>query len=68
MIVMENIGIMVLCKLVVLNCCKGDIIGSVLDLEAKTISFYRNGKDMGVAFTNIVIGEGLYPAASLQRK
>lgn len=46
----------------------GDVIGSVLDLEAKTISFYRNGKDMGVAFTNVPVGDGLYPAASLQRK
>jgi len=46
----------------------GDVIGSVLDLDAKTISFYRNGKDMGVAFSNVSVGDGLYPAASLQKK
>jgi len=46
----------------------GDVIGTVLDLEAKTISFYRNGKDMGVAFTNVAVGDGILPAASLQRK
>eukprot|EP01118_Nematostelium_gracile_P010664 TRINITY_DN370_c0_g1_i1.p1 TRINITY_DN370_c0_g1~~TRINITY_DN370_c0_g1_i1.p1 ORF type:complete len:398 (-),score=125.38 TRINITY_DN370_c0_g1_i1:26-1219(-) len=46
----------------------GDIIGTVLDLESKTISFYRNGKDMGVAFSNIQIGDGVYPAASLHKK
>jgi len=46
----------------------GDIIGTVLDLENKTISFYRNGKDMGVAFSNIPTNEPIYPAASLQKK
>jgi len=45
----------------------GDIIGTVLDLEAKTISFYRNGNDMGVAFTS-VDGEGFYPAASIHKR
>lgn len=44
----------------------GDIIGCVLDLEAKQMSFYRNGKDLGTAFTGFSIGDGLYPAASLQ--
>jgi len=46
----------------------GDVIGTILDLEAKTISFYRNGKDMGIAFSNVTIGDGLFPAASLQKK
>jgi len=46
----------------------GDVIGCVLDLEAKTMSFYRNGKDMGVAFTNFNVGDGMYPAASLQKR
>lgn len=44
----------------------GDVIGAVLDLDAKTMSFYRNGKDMGVAFSGFSVGDGLYPAASLQ--
>lgn len=46
----------------------GDIIGTILDADAKTISYYRNGKDMGVAFSNVNIGDGLYPAASLQKR
>jgi len=46
----------------------GDIIGTVLDLEAKTISFYRNGKDLGVAFQNVSSADGFYPAIALQKK
>jgi hypothetical protein len=46
----------------------GDVIGTVLDLEAKTISFYKNGNDLGVAFPSIPVGDGLYPAISLQKK
>jgi len=44
----------------------GDIIGCVLDLDTKSMSFYRNGKDLGVAFSGFSVGDGLYPAASLQ--
>jgi len=44
----------------------GDVIGCVLDLEAKNMSFYRNGKDLGIAFEKIAIGDGVYPAASIQ--
>jgi len=44
----------------------GDIIGCVLDLESKQMSFYRNGKDLGVAFTAFSIGDGVYPSASVQ--
>jgi len=46
----------------------GDIIGTVLDLDNKSISFYRNGNDMGVAFNNINVADGIYPALSLQKK
>jgi Kip1 ubiquitination-promoting complex protein 1 len=46
----------------------GDVIGTVLDLEAKTISFYRNGNDMGVAFNSVPVGSGLFPAISVQKK
>jgi len=46
----------------------GDVIGCLLDLEAKNLSFYRNGKDLGIAFAGMNIGDGLYPAASLQKK
>lgn len=45
----------------------GDVIGVILDLETKTISFYRNGKDMGVAFSNVE-GEAFYPAVSLHKR
>jgi len=44
----------------------GDVIGCVLDLESKSMSFYRNGKDLGVAFNAFAVGDGLYPAASIQ--
>jgi hypothetical protein len=43
---------------------KGDVIGSVLDLDSRKISFTKNGKDLGVAFKNIRIS-GLLPAISL---
>jgi len=46
----------------------GDVVGSLIDLESKTISYYRNGKDLGVAFNNVTIGDGLYPALSLQKR
>jgi len=44
-----------------------DVIGCVLDCTEKTISFYRNGTDMGVAFTGVQAGDGLYPCVSLQK-
>jgi len=47
---------------------QGDIIGTVLDLDSKTISYYRNGKDLGIAFNNVVVGDGIYPAASSSKK
>ena len=46
----------------------GDVIGSCIDLEERTITFYRNGKNMGVAFKDIsVLEEGLayFPTVSL---
>jgi len=45
-----------------------DVIGCLLDCEAGTISFSRNGKDLGVAF-NIpphLKGQALYPAVCLK--
>mmetsp|Transcript_873 Transcript_873/g.3210 ORF Transcript_873/g.3210 Transcript_873/m.3210 type:complete len:1103 (-) Transcript_873:22-3330(-) len=32
---------------------KGDVIGACIDLELGQITFYRNGKSMGVAFDNV---------------
>lgn len=48
----------------------GDVIGSCLDLDQGTLSFFRNGVSLGVAFSNIRAGEngpGLayFPAVSL---
>eukprot|EP01116_Phalansterium_solitarium_P000779 TRINITY_DN10640_c0_g1_i1.p1 TRINITY_DN10640_c0_g1~~TRINITY_DN10640_c0_g1_i1.p1 ORF type:complete len:391 (-),score=133.22 TRINITY_DN10640_c0_g1_i1:147-1319(-) len=46
----------------------GDVLGCVLDLEAKTIAYYRNGTEIGVAFSGVTATEPLCPAASLQKK
>lgn len=35
----------------------GDVIGCYIDLAKREISFARNGKSLGVAFTNIPVGE-----------
>lgn len=46
----------------------GDVIGCCIDLETDTISFYRNGVSLGVAFDGIPkmgAGIGYYPAVSL---
>jgi hypothetical protein len=42
--------------------CKGDVVGCHLDLNVGTLSFSRNGKTLGVGFTN-VYGE-LFPAVA----
>jgi len=46
----------------------GDVIGCCIDLDTNTISFYRNGVSLGVAFSGIHKmgpGVGYYPAISL---
>jgi Kip1 ubiquitination-promoting complex protein 1 len=45
----------------------GDLYGICLDLEQRTIEYYRNGNALGVAFEDIEIGPGitLFPAVSL---
>lgn len=46
----------------------GDVIGCCIDLDVDTISFYRNGVSLGVAFDGIrkmEPGVGYYPAISL---
>lgn len=42
----------------------GDVIGCCLDLEDKTVSFFRNGASMGVAYRGIQ-QTVYYPAVSL---
>lgn len=45
----------------------GDIYGVCLDMDNGTIEYYRNGVELGKAFSNIERGPGvaLFPAASL---
>nr|XP_033339728.1 E3 ubiquitin-protein ligase RNF123-like [Megalopta genalis] len=45
----------------------GDIIGCALDMDNRTINFYRNGTDLGRAFENIAMGSGIayFPTVSL---
>ncbi|KAI9328201.1 hypothetical protein DFJ73DRAFT_862136 [Zopfochytrium polystomum] len=43
----------------------GDTITALLDLDEGTISYYRNGEDLGVAFRGISAKETWYPAVSL---
>ncbi|KAK9841055.1 hypothetical protein WJX81_008302 [Elliptochloris bilobata] len=43
----------------------GDVIGCALDLDAGVMSFTRNGRDMGQAFTNIRRPLAYYPGISL---
>jgi len=44
----------------------GDVIGTLMDLDKKEISFYRNDKNLGVAFKNIKVGPNMayFPAIS----
>ncbi|EQC28978.1 hypothetical protein SDRG_13315 [Saprolegnia diclina VS20] len=52
----------------------GDVIGCLLDLDARTVSFSRNGTSLGVAFDDIPAATpasdstlgGFYPAVSLE--
>ncbi len=45
----------------------GDVIGCCFDADEKRIEFFRNGRSMGVAFDEVVLGNGCayFPAASL---
>ena len=43
----------------------GDVIGCALDLDGGTVSFTRNGRDMGQAFTDIRRPLSYFPAISL---
>ncbi|KAK3886649.1 hypothetical protein Pcinc_009204 [Petrolisthes cinctipes] len=45
----------------------GDIISCTIDLDAAVVEFYRNGKSLGPAFTDIKTGPGVayFPALSL---
>ena len=47
----------------------GDIIGTLIDFDRKVIKFWRNNKNLGIAFNNIPVGPNMvyFPACSLQR-
>merc|ERR1719361_2138771 len=45
----------------------GDIVGCCVDIDGGSIKFLLNGKDLGVAYTNVKFrSSACYPAASLQ--
>jgi len=46
----------------------GDVIGTLLDLERREVTFWRNHKTLGVAFRDIKIGPNMayFPAISMQ--
>ena len=41
----------------------GDVLGMVLNMDAQTLAFYKNGVALGVAFTSLP--DALYPAISI---
>lgn len=59
-------------------CCPGDVVGVLLDADKRTLSFTRNGKDLGVAFTwewvmramcsDVTYLGGLFPVVSLEKE
>jgi hypothetical protein len=40
---------------------RGDVIGLVLDMVELKLTYYKNGKKLGDAFTNLPAGVKLYP-------
>ncbi|GMF12842.1 unnamed protein product [Phytophthora lilii] len=49
---------------------KNDVIGCLLDLDEGTVSFTRNGVDLGVAFRNVKhtsSDQGFFPAISVEQ-
>ncbi len=46
---------------------RGDVIGCCFDGDSKSLRFFKNGLDMGVAFSEIEQGPGIafFPAASM---
>jgi len=51
------------------NWSAGDVIGTLIDFEAKEISFFRNDKSLGVAFKRIKTGPNMayFPAISFSK-
>lgn len=53
------------CRMPHLRCNEGDIIGCLLDYDTQQISYFKNGKPLGIGFKNVSVQE-LYPALSVQ--
>ena len=47
------------------TCHAGDIVGALLNRTTKTISFIKNGIDLGVAFSNVQ-EERLFPSVGMR--
>lgn len=47
----------------------GDVIGTLIDFDRRVISFWRNNKNLGKAFSNIKVGPNCvyFPAISFKR-
>ena len=46
-------------------CVPGDVIGALLNKAEQTISYYKNGIELGVAFHH-VLEEKLFPCVGMQ--
>jgi SPRY domain len=46
-------------------CCVGDVIGALWNRIDRTISFFKNGVSLGVAFSD-VLEDRLYPTVGLR--
>lgn len=44
---------------------EGDIITCTIDMDQGEISYYKNGEDMGIAFSGVSVVSAWYPAISL---
>eukprot|EP01118_Nematostelium_gracile_P009874 TRINITY_DN3344_c0_g1_i1.p1 TRINITY_DN3344_c0_g1~~TRINITY_DN3344_c0_g1_i1.p1 ORF type:complete len:478 (+),score=122.35 TRINITY_DN3344_c0_g1_i1:159-1592(+) len=51
-------------------CANGDVIGVFLDIETKTIQYSKNGKDLGICYSNVVPDSGgkLTPIIGVSRR
>lgn len=47
---------------------RGDVIGLVLDMVELKLTYYKNGKTLGDAFTNLPAGVKLYPPIRLSSR
>lgn len=41
---------------------RGDVIGVLLDMDVGSVTYFKNGKNLGVCFTGLPRNQKLYPA------